>query len=118
MIPGELYFTTRGIAEIQSFYTEDGTDKVRFWLHSVDKEDGVTADGGYTLMSTIPTVLQEWIDDFPRDIEERRCSVAAIKDRYPQQRDKCNAILERIKATKTADAQVKVRHFEDKKVMP
>ena len=75
--PGELHFTTRGIAEIQSFYEENGLNKVRFWLHTVDKTDGVTATGDALLMSTTPDNLEEWMTDFPRDLEERRRAVVS-----------------------------------------
>lgn len=86
--PGELYtntlqigallFTSRGIAEIQAFYNENAVDKVRFWLHTVNPADGVTATGEALLMSTTPDKLQEWINHFPRDMAERKKSVVML----------------------------------------
>jgi len=94
--PGELYHTTRGIAEIQSFYAENGIKKVRFWLHTVSSDDGVTATGEVVLMSTTPDKLQAWIDRFPVDMAERKKAVTAVKDFHPAEREKVDAILTRI----------------------
>ena len=81
--PGELYpvgqvlFTTRGIAEIDSYYTENDLDKVRFRLHKVNADDGVTPNGESLLMSTIPEKLKEWVERFPKDLEDRRRGVVS-----------------------------------------
>lgn len=75
--PGDCVFSSRGIIEIQGFYQEDDLNKVRFWLHTVDRDDGVTATGAASLMSTTPGILQSWIDSFPRDIAERKRSVVS-----------------------------------------
>lgn len=100
--PGELHYTSRGIAEIQAFYNENAINKVRFWLHTVNEDDGVTATGEAVLMSTTPDKLQAWIDRFPKDMAERKKSVSALKDFQPAERDKVDGILERIN-----DAQAK-----------
>lgn len=104
--PGELYHTTRGIVEIQSFYNEDGLDKVRFWLHLVNPDDGVTATGETVLMSTTPDNLQGWMDRFPRDITERKRTVSALKDFQPSERARVDEILERIKTAELSGPKV------------
>ena len=107
--PGELYHTTRGIAEIQQHYVENGVQKVRFLLHLVDEEDGVTATGQTTLMSAPPENLQRWIDRFPKDLEERRRTVAAQKNFHPNERDRLDGILARIEQAQQRGPQTKDR---------
>jgi predicted transcriptional regulator len=107
--PGELHHTTRGIAEIKDFYTENGIQKVRFWLHVVEPEDGVTPTGDALLMSTTPDKLQAWIDRFPRDISERKRSVSAMKDMYPAERERVDGILARIKEAEAKGPSVKTK---------
>jgi hypothetical protein len=112
--PGELYHTTQGIAEIESFYTEAGIQKVRFWLHVVSPDDGVTPTGQTVLMSTIPSKLQAWIDRFPKDMQERKRAVSALKDRYPDQREAVDAILGSIKTAEEKGPKVLTKRVTEK----
>jgi hypothetical protein len=115
--PGELYHTVRGIAEIESFYTENGLDKVRFWMHLVNEEDGVTPNGEAVLMSTTPDKLQAWINRFPKDIKERRNAMSALKDRYPEETDRVDGILERIQTAEVNGPTVESKLESDQPVM-
>lgn len=93
---GQIYLTTRGIAVIEDFYTENNLYKVHIRLHVVHKDCGVTATGQNVLMSTTPETLCEWINLFPRDCDERQKALSALKDMKPEKRDWVDEVMGRI----------------------
>jgi len=94
---GQLYYSSVGIIDVEEFYTEDGVDKVRIRLHHTKPEDGVTPVGSSVLMSTTQAVLEDWIDQFPKDLAERKKVAEARRAKYPEQSARVLVALDKAK---------------------